>query len=43
MCWTCREAVPCDPSGATVGRHAVTNALTETLHSVGSEDRAADQ
>lgn len=43
MCWTCREAVPCDPSGATVGRHAVTTALTETLLSVGSEDRAADQ
>ena len=43
MCWTRREAVPCDPSGSTVGRHAVTAALTETLHSVGSEDRAADQ
>ena len=43
MCWTRREAVPCDPSGATVGRHAVTGALTEMLHSVGSEDRAADQ
>ena len=43
MCWTRREAVPCDPSGATVGRHAVTAALTEMLHSVGSEDRAADQ
>ena len=43
MCWTCREAVPCDPSGATAGRHAVTTALTETLRSVGSEDRAADQ
>jgi Histidine kinase-, DNA gyrase B-, and HSP90-like ATPase len=42
MCWTRREAVPCDPSGATVGRHAVTAALTETLHPVGSEDRAAD-
>ena len=43
MCWTRREAVPCDPSGATVGRHAVTAALTETLHSVRSEDRRADQ
>jgi hypothetical protein len=43
MCWTRREAVPCDLSGATVGRHAVTAALTETLHPVGSEDRAADQ
>ncbi|HEX5532305.1 MAG TPA: ATP-binding protein [Actinomycetales bacterium] len=43
MCWTRREAVPCDPSGATVGRHAVTAALTETLHSAGSEDRKADQ
>ena len=43
MCWTRREAVPCDPSGATLGRHAVTAALTEMLHSVGSEDRAADQ
>jgi Histidine kinase-like ATPase domain len=43
MCWTRREAVPCDPSGATVGRHAVTSALTETLHSEGSEDRAVDQ
>ena len=43
MCWTRREAVPCDPSGATVGRHVVTAALTEMLHSVGSEDRAADQ
>lgn len=42
MCWTRREAVPCNPSGAAVGRHAVTAALTETLHSVGSEDRAAD-
>ena len=42
MCWTRREAVPCDPSGATVGRHAVTAALTETLHPVGSEDRAVD-
>ena len=31
------------PVRATVGRHAVTGALTETLHSVGSEDRAADQ
>ena len=35
--------MPCDPSGATVGRHAVTAALTETLHSAGSEDRTADQ
>jgi Histidine kinase-like ATPase domain len=43
MCWTRREAVPCDPSGATVGRHAVTAALTETLHPQGSEDRAVDQ
>lgn len=43
MCWTRREAVPCDPSGATVGRHAVTAALTETLHSAGCEDRKADQ
>lgn len=43
MCWTRRDAVPCDPSGATLGRHAVTAALTETLHSVGSKDRAADQ
>jgi len=42
MCWTRREAVPCEPSGATVGRHAVTAALTETLHPVGSEDRAVD-
>jgi anti-sigma regulatory factor (Ser/Thr protein kinase) len=43
MCWTRREAVTCDPSGATLGRHAVTAALTETLHSAGSDDRAADQ
>lgn len=43
MCLTLREAVPCDPSGATVGRHALTVALTEALHSVGSADRAADQ
>jgi Histidine kinase-like ATPase domain len=43
MCWTRREAVPCGPSGATAGRRAVTAALTETLRSVGSEDRAADQ
>ena len=43
MCWTRREAVPGDPSGATAGRHAVTAALTETLHSLGSEDRRADQ
>jgi Histidine kinase-like ATPase domain len=43
MCWTRCEAVPCDPSGATVGRHAVTAALTETLHSAGSEDQKADQ
>jgi len=43
MCWTRRQAVPCDPSGATVGRHAVTAALAETLHSAGSEDRAVDQ
>ena len=43
MCWTRREAVPCDPSGATVGRRAVTAALTEMLRLVGSEDRAADQ
>ena len=43
MCWTRREAVPCGRSGATVGRHAVTAALTETLHSVRSEDRRADQ
>jgi signal transduction histidine kinase len=43
MCWTRREAVPCDPSGATVGRHALTAALTETLQSAGSEDRAADE
>ena len=43
MCWTHREAVLCDPSGATVGRHAVTAALTEMLHSVGSEDRVANQ
>jgi signal transduction histidine kinase len=42
MCWTLREAVPCDPSGATLGRHALTAALTETLHSVGAVDRAAD-
>jgi signal transduction histidine kinase len=42
MCWTRQEAVPCDPSGATVGRHAVVTALTETLRSVGSEDIAAD-
>ena len=43
MCWTRREAVPCGPSGATVGRHAVTAALTETLRSVGSGDWTADQ
>ena len=43
MCWTRREAVPCDPSGATVGRHALTAALTETLHTVRSGDRTADQ
>ena len=43
MCWTRREAVPCDPSGATLGRHAVTAALTETLRSVRSGDRTADQ
>jgi hypothetical protein len=43
MCWTRREAVPCDPSGPTVGRHAVTAALTDTLHSEGPEDRAVDQ
>ena len=42
MCWTRREAVACDPSGATAGRHALTAALTDTLHSVGSQDRAAD-
>jgi hypothetical protein len=42
MCWTRREAVSCDPFGATVGRHAVTAALTETLHPVGSDGRAAD-
>jgi anti-sigma regulatory factor (Ser/Thr protein kinase) len=43
MCWTRREAVPCDLSGATVGRHAVTAALTEALSPEGAEDRAADQ
>ncbi len=43
MCWTRRDAAPCGPSGATVGRHAITAALTETLHSVGSEDRRSDQ
>jgi hypothetical protein len=42
MCWTRREAMPCDLSAAKVGRHALTAALTETLHSVGSEDGAAD-
>jgi anti-sigma regulatory factor (Ser/Thr protein kinase) len=43
MCWTRREAVPCGPFGATIGRHAVTAALSETLRSVGSEDRDFDQ
>ena len=43
MCWTHREAVPCDASGAMAGRGAVAAGLTEALRPMGSQDRVTDE
>jgi signal transduction histidine kinase len=43
MCWTLREAVPCDPVGAMEGRHVVTDALADVLHATGAHARAIDE
>ena len=38
MCWTRPEAVPCDPSGATVGRHASVDDIAPVIAFLGSPD-----